>query len=307
MTCPGAGRLPGKSGAPRSGGEEAEPGKQPGSPGAAMRWRKADEVADHFPQGDCECGADLADAADLGVVRSYQQEDVTEPQPSRRYQHDLHKTRCACGRVHVAPRPAGDMVLHAEEAAAKRLAAFVSDAAIDRMIADAQDAGFDETTLRSGPAGDKKYVHGAFTELYSAFWLGTRSLETMKEAGIVPSFAGIVVSDRYAGYYSETWANFAGHQACAAHLIRDFAGCAETYPGAGWPEQARRALRGLIRCWPPGWPPYPVSPARRTARNRGPAARCPNSAATAGTTSSASPPTRPYGPLTTSASGASAR
>jgi hypothetical protein len=29
-------------------------------------------------------------------------------------------------------------------------------------------AGFDETTLRSGPAGEKKYVHGAFTELYSA-------------------------------------------------------------------------------------------------------------------------------------------
>ncbi len=39
----------------------------------------------------------------------------------------------------------------------------------------------------------------------------------MKEAGILPSFAGIVVSDRYQGYYSETWQGFAGHQACAAH------------------------------------------------------------------------------------------
>jgi len=26
-------------------------GKQPGSPGAAMRWRKPDEVVDHFPGG----------------------------------------------------------------------------------------------------------------------------------------------------------------------------------------------------------------------------------------------------------------
>mgnify|MGYP001328661034 CR=1 FL=1 len=78
---------------------------------------------------------------------------------------------------------------------------------------------------------------------------GTRGLETMKEAGILPSFAGIVVSDRYAGYYSETWANFAGHQACAAHLIRDFQDCAETYPDAAWPEQAMRSLRGLIRAW----------------------------------------------------------
>ena len=41
------------------------------------------------------------------------------------------------------------MVLPAEEAAAKRLAAFVSDAAVDRMMADAQDAG---VSLLDGPA-----------------------------------------------------------------------------------------------------------------------------------------------------------
>ena len=43
-----------------------------------------------------------------------------------------------------------EIVLTAEEAAAKRLAAFVSDAAIDRMIADAQDAGIE---LLDGPGG----------------------------------------------------------------------------------------------------------------------------------------------------------
>jgi hypothetical protein len=127
-----------------------------------------------------------------------------------------------------------------------KAAGLVTDAVrlIRTLIAALPVAGFDETTLRSGPAGDKNYVHGAFTELYSAFWLGTRSLETMREAGILPSFAGIVVSDRYAGYYSGTWVNFAGHQACAAHLIRDFQDCAETYPrrrlaGAGHPVVAR--------------------------------------------------------------------
>jgi hypothetical protein len=271
--------------------KKRKPGKQPGSPGAAMRWRKADEVVGHFPLGACVCGADLADAADLGVARSYQQEDVPEPRPSRRYQHDLHRARCACGKVHVAPRPAGvpdaplsvgprlsamavylSVFQHVPVERAQFLiadltggvlsagfvhsclgkaAGLVTDAVrlIRTMIAAAPVAGFDETTLRSGPAGDKKYVHGAFTELYSAFWLGTRSIETMKEAGILPSFAGIVVSDRYQGYYSETWANFAGHQACAAHLIRDFQDCAETYPGAAWPQQAMRSLRGLIRAW----------------------------------------------------------
>jgi len=43
-----------------------------------------------------------------------------------------------------------EVVLPAEEAAAVRLAALVSDAAIDRMIADAQDAG---VSLLDGPGG----------------------------------------------------------------------------------------------------------------------------------------------------------
>jgi hypothetical protein len=37
-----------------------------------------------------------------------------------------------------------------------------ADPDTDRRVA---VAGFDETTLRSGPAGEKKYVHGAFTEM----------------------------------------------------------------------------------------------------------------------------------------------
>jgi hypothetical protein len=266
-------------------------GKQPGSPGAAMRQRKADETVDHYPQGACACGLDLADAADLGVARSYQQEDIPEPRPSLRYQHDLHRARCACGREHVAARPDGvpdaplsvgprlsamavylSVFQHVPVERARQLiadltggivsAGFVhsclakaaglvkdSVALVRTLIAASPVAGFDETTLRSGPAGEKKYVHGAFTELYSAFHLGTRGLETMKEAGILPFFAGIVVSDRYQGYFSGTWTSFAGHQACAAHLIRDFEDCAETYPGSGWPQQAQRALRGLIRAW----------------------------------------------------------
>jgi hypothetical protein len=110
-------------------------------------------------------------------------------------------------------------------------------------------AGFDETTLRSGPAGEKKYVHGAFTELYSSFRLGSRSLDSMDNAGILPDFAGIVVSDRYQNYFSTRWEHIAGNQACLAHLLRDYEDCAESYPGAVWPAQAQRALRGMIRAW----------------------------------------------------------
>jgi transposase len=57
---PSADDLPGRR-AParkeRRAAERAEkkrkPGKQPGSPGAAMRWEKTDEVVDHFPEGAC--------------------------------------------------------------------------------------------------------------------------------------------------------------------------------------------------------------------------------------------------------------
>jgi hypothetical protein len=265
-------------------------GKQPGSPGAAMRWEAADRTEDHYPGGACSCGRNLSDAADLGVSRSYQQEEIPAA-AAERVQHDLHTMKCACGREHAAPRPAGvpasalsigpriralavylvvfqhvpvercrqliadvtgalvsDGFVHSCLAKAASLAAGVV-ALIRALITASPVAGFDETTLRSGPAGEKKYVHGAFTELYSAFHLGTRSIETMRKAGILPFFTGIAVSDRYQGYWSETWENFAGRQACAAHILRDFQDCAESYPGAGWPEQAQRALRGLIRAW----------------------------------------------------------
>lgn len=265
-------------------------GKQPGSPGASMAWEVPDRTEDHFPEGSCACGRDLAGAADLGVSRSFQQEEIPVAS-AERVQHDLHEVRCACGRAHAAPRPAG--VPHSALSIGPRLralavylvvfqhvpvercrlliadvtGALVSDgfvhsclakaasllkdvvALIRALITAAPVAGFDETTLRSGPAGEKKYVHGAFTERLSAFWLGTRSLDSMEEAGILPGFAGIVVSDRYQNYFNPRWTNVAGNQACLAHLLRDYEDCAETYPGAVWPVQAQRALRGLISEW----------------------------------------------------------
>jgi transposase len=265
-------------------------GKQPGSPGASMTWEVPGRTEDHYPGGACSCGRDLADAADLGVARSYQQEEIPAA-PAERVQHDLHQARCACGKAHVAPRPAGvpDSALsigprlralavylvvfqHVPVERCRQLIADVTGAAISdgfvhsclakaasgagevvalirALITASPVAGFDETTLRSGPAGEKKYVHGAFTERYSAFWLGTRSLEAMQDAGILPDFAGIVVSDRYQNYFHPRWEHIAGNQACLSHLLRDFEDCAGSYPGAVWPAQAQRALRGLIHEW----------------------------------------------------------
>ena len=276
--------------AERAQGKKRKRGKQPGSPGASMTWEVPDRTEDHHPGGACSCGRDLAEAADLGVARSYQQQEIPAA-AAERVQHDLHESRCACGRAHVAARPAGvpDSALsigprlralavylvifqHVPVERCRQLIADVAGAAVSdgfihsclrqaaglaaevvrlirTLITAAAVAGFDETTLRSGPAGEKKYVHGAFTEEYSAFWLGARSLDSMADAGILPGFAGIVVSDRYQNYFHPRWEHIAGNQACLSHLLRDYQDCAGSYPGAVWPEQAQRALRGLIRAW----------------------------------------------------------
>jgi transposase len=110
-------------------------------------------------------------------------------------------------------------------------------------------AGFDETTIRCGPAGRKKYILSGSTESAVAYHLGGRDLGSFTAFGILPAFAGIAVHDRYACYFRNGWANLAGHQVCLAHVIRDFEDAAESWPGAIWPLQAQRALRGLIRAW----------------------------------------------------------
>ncbi len=92
---------------------------------------------------------------------------------------------------------------------------------IKTLITVAAVAGFDETTLRAGKAGTKKYVQGAFTEQYTLLFLGERTLESFREFGILEDFAGVAVTDRYVNYWHASWKNLAGRQACLAHLIRD--------------------------------------------------------------------------------------
>jgi hypothetical protein len=173
-----------------------------------------DRVEDHYPEGNCPCGLDLSDAKDLGVARSYQQQEIPAT-PAERVQHDLHTAQCACGRMHAARRPAG--VPDSGLSIGPRLRPGGLPGRLPARAGEpaAPVAGFDETTLRSGPAGDKKYVHGAFTEEYSAFWLRARTLDSMEDAGILPGFAGIVVSDRYQNYFSSRWKHVAGtRRAC---------------------------------------------------------------------------------------------
>ena len=175
-----------------------------------MTWEVPDPTEDHLPEGTCSCGAALADATDLGVSRSFHQEEVLAASVQR-VEHDLHEVRCACGRAHAAPRRAcriprsrsargcgcwqftwwfsstcrwsgalpiadvtGAMVSDGfVHSCLGRAASLLKDviALIRALITASAVAGFDKTTLRSGPAGEEKYVHGGFTERHSPFWL----------------------------------------------------------------------------------------------------------------------------------------
>jgi transposase len=83
-------------------------GKQPGAAGAHLPWlAEADvRVVDRVPQGACECGADLAGAADLGVERACQVTDVPLVTAATT-EFRMHQVGCRCGRTHVAAAPPG--------------------------------------------------------------------------------------------------------------------------------------------------------------------------------------------------------
>ena len=128
-----------------------------------------------------------------------------------------------------------------------RAAAAVAEAnkAIRALIILAHVVCADETPIRAGPGpkARKRYLLVACTRLLTYYFLGDRSLATFR-AFVFPDLAGtVVVHDRYQNYDA-----FPGliHQLCTAHLLRDLADAAETYPGAHWPIQVTQALQGLI-------------------------------------------------------------
>jgi len=121
-------------------------------------------------------------------------------------------------------------------------------ALIKTLITAAYVAGFDETTLRAGSAGNRKYVLSASTESCTLFALGGRDIASFTDFAVLPAVTGIAVHDRYALYdHPSLTKTIAGHQLCCAHLLRDLADAAESHPAQHWPEQISRALRGLIR------------------------------------------------------------
>ncbi|WP_250285353.1 IS66 family transposase [Frankia sp. CiP1_Cm_nod2] len=116
--------------------------------------------------------------------------------------------------------------------------------AIEQRIASEKVVGFDETPLKVGPKGEKRYVLSASTLLFTLFVLGRRDKASFR-AFLLGRMLGVVVHDRYALYDCDEFTGFL-HQLCVSHLLRDIEDTVETYPGEVWPVQLRQALRGLV-------------------------------------------------------------
>ena len=115
---------------------------------------------------------------------------------------------------------------------------------IRTLITLAHVVACDETPIRVGPAGVKKHLLVACTDLYTWYLLGDRDLDTFK-VFVLPDLTGVVVHDRYQNYDSKIFRHLV-HQLCCQHLIRDCQDAAETYPNAVWPNQIRDTLKTLI-------------------------------------------------------------
>src|SRR5262245_147522 len=82
-------------------------GRQPGAPGSALCWASPDRVVAYRPDGACAgCAAQLAGAADAGVVRAWQVTDIPVVSATVT-EHRVHAVVCGCGRRTSAAVPAG--------------------------------------------------------------------------------------------------------------------------------------------------------------------------------------------------------
>ena len=267
-------------------GGKRKRGKQPGAPGAFLAWRDDPDVTlGHRPSGRCGCGADLADALDLGVTRSHQQHEVPVMSATCT-QHDLHAVRCGCGQVHVAALPedvAPTPVSYGPNLQAWCVYLMVVHAIpVHRCV--------DLVACLTGAAPSVGWVHGLLKRTADALVevdklirtlitlayavccdetpikVGTRKAKKYLLVACTQRYtwyhlgdrtlatfqdfgldqlSGVIVHDRYQNYDSAVFAGLV-HQLCTAHLLRDLADAAECHPHAHWPTQIADALRGLI-------------------------------------------------------------
>ena len=248
-----------------------KPGGQSGHPGSTLVLvDKPDERLWHEPGPCTGCGADLADAPEVGMQR--RQVFDLPPMTVRVTEHQLVARRCACGTTTCGTAPKGvtapvqygpritAIILYlyvgqflSKKRTSQALAelfgtpvcegtvASVTQRAADGLegfleevtdlIADSEVAGFDETGLRV--AGRLHWVHCARTGKYTLITCHPkRGSEGIDAAGVLTRCRGVVVHDAWAPYDNYLDVE---HQLCCAHALRELQAVADTAdPDAEW-------------------------------------------------------------------------
>jgi len=240
-----------------------------------------DETVQVFPETCADCGVGLADGADAGVSSRQVFDVPPVTVRVTEYMLYKKQCRCGCVTAATAPAGVADApvsygpnlpafvayLLVFQHVPVHRAAMLIADLTgarpstgfvhgilrrcahalgevmtlVKTLVTRATVAGFDETTLRCGPAGRKNYVLSASTELCTLFFLGGRDLGSFTEFGVLPGFTGVAVHDRYSVYDNRAFAGVGGHQICCAHILRDLQDAAEVYPASTGP--SRRPAR----------------------------------------------------------------
>ncbi len=224
----------------------------------------------HEPGPCVGCGADLADAPEVGMER--RQVFDLPPMTVRVTEHQLISRRCPCGATTCGRPPEGitapvqygpqitAMILYlyvgqflSKKRTAQTLAELfgtpVCEGTVARMtnraangldeflnqvtnrLSDAEVAGFDETGLRV--AGKLHWVHCARTDKYTLVTCHPqRGTKGIDDAGVLTRFHGVAVHDAWGPYDTYTDVE---HQLCCAHALRELAGVADTAPASSSP------------------------------------------------------------------------
>ena len=258
-----------------------KPGGQPGHPGSTLALVDDPNLRVRHEPGPCGgCGANLANAAEVGVER--RQVFDLPPITVRVTEHQLIARRCACGATTSGGAPEGVtapvqygpqvtaiiIYLYAGQFLSKKRTAQalaelfgtpVSEGTVARMttraadgldeflsqvtdqLSEAEVAGFDETGLRV--AGKLHWVHCARTDKYTLITCHPkRGKKGIDHAGVLGRFRGVAVHDAWAPY--DTYID-ADHQLCCAHALRELQAVADTAPADAqwcWAGQAADAL-----------------------------------------------------------------
>jgi transposase len=259
-----------------------KPGKQPGSPGAALAMADdPDEVIEHVPDACGECGPGPVIEE---IVETFRCQCVDLPSVKAHItEHRMHTVRFSCGHMSAAERPAGiktpvqygpnlvavaAYLLVYQHLPVARCAQLLADVvgvgvstgwvgsvlgsfsdrlagfetAVAARLRDAAVIGCDETGARI--AGGTGWVHTARTEELTAYSLhAQRGRQAIDAMGILPSFSGVAVHDGWEPYFTYTTAS---HARCNAHHLRELMGVYETdRTGQVWAKAAMEALVDL--------------------------------------------------------------